>query len=106
MDSIEEPLNSWDYLISHLDNPFFFPVCYWLKNKPIIGRYAYSWIYDRVGLLYDVISTYLLAIKECEEACRMMPFEDVVQYKLIEESESNRKLAQSFLDYQIKISYY
>lgn len=35
-----------------------------------------------------------------------MPFEDIVQYKVIEESESNRKLAQSFLDYQIKISYY
>ena len=63
LDSIDEPLNSWDYLISHLDNPFFFPICYWLKNKPIIGRYAYSWIYDRVGVLYDVISTYLLALK-------------------------------------------
>lgn len=59
MDSLEEPLNSWDYLVSYLHNPYFFPICYWLKNKLIIGPYAYSWIYDRVGLLYDAISTYL-----------------------------------------------
>lgn len=66
MDSINLPLNSWDYLISHLHNPWFFPVCFWLQSKPIIGRYAYSWIYNRVTMLYDVISTYLEGTLECE----------------------------------------
>lgn len=59
MDSTNLPLDSWGYLSSHLSNSYFFPICYWLKNKPLIGGYAYSWIYDRVTLLYDVISTYI-----------------------------------------------
>lgn len=45
-----------------MHNPYFFPVCYWLKNRPIVGSYAFAWIYDRVILLYDVISTYLDAL--------------------------------------------
>lgn len=106
MDSTLEPLNSWDYLISHLHNPYFFPICFWLKNKPIIGPIAYSWMYDRVGLLYDVISTYLEGLKECEEACKNLPYDDYLQAKVIEESEQNRKLAQFYLDYEIKVSYY
>jgi hypothetical protein len=48
-----------------MHNPYFFPICYWLKNKPVVGAYAFSWIYDRVKLLYDVISTYLDAVIEC-----------------------------------------
>lgn len=75
MDTIEEPLNSWDYLISHMHNPYFFPICYWLKAKPIIGSIAFSWIFDRVKLLYDVISTYLDALTDCEEACKNLPYD-------------------------------
>lgn len=58
-DYIEEPLNSWEYLVSHLHNPWFFTFCFWLQSKPIIGKYAYSWIYNRIIISYDVISTYL-----------------------------------------------
>lgn len=83
MDAIEEPLNSWDYLISHIHNPYFFPICFWLKNKPLIGGYAYSWIYDRVTLLYDVISTYLEGLSECEEAVKNLPFDGYLQAKVI-----------------------
>ena len=35
----------------------------------------------------------------------MLPFEEHVLSKIIEESTQNRKLAQSFLDNEIKISY-
>ena len=35
----------------------------------------------------------------------MLPFEEHVLSKIIEESTENRKLAQSFLDNEIKISY-
>ena len=35
----------------------------------------------------------------------MLPFEEHILSKIIEESHQNRKLAQSFLDNEIKISY-
>lgn len=35
-----------------------------------------------------------------------MPYDDYLQSKVIEESAQNRKLAQSYLDYEIKISYF
>lgn len=43
-------------------------------------------MYDRVGLLYDVISTYLEGLRECEEACKNLPYDDYLQAKVIEES--------------------
>jgi len=59
LDNIEVPLSSWEYLIGHLHNPYFFPICFWLRKFPIVKHFAFSMIYDRVMVIYDIVSTYL-----------------------------------------------
>lgn len=82
MDTIDEPLNSWDYLISHMHNPYFFPIMYWLRTKPIIGAISFSWMYDRIKLLYDVISTYLDSLVDCEATVKNLPYDEYLQAKV------------------------
>ena len=66
LDTIKEPMNSWDYLESHLQNPTFISLCFQLKNYPIIGRHAFSALFNRVSFIYDVISTYVQTLEMCE----------------------------------------
>ena len=62
LDSAEEPLNSWDYLISEEQNNFFFAIIYWLRQFPIINHYAFTQIYHKVRSIYDLVSTYIEAM--------------------------------------------
>lgn len=105
LDNVDVPLNSWEYLIGHLHNPWFFPICFWMRKFPIVKHLAFSLIYDRVMVIYDIVSTYLEGLIECEECCTMFPFEREVIYAIMNESKANRKLAQSYLDKEIKIAY-
>lgn len=105
LDNVAVPLSSWEYLIGHLHNPWFFPICFWLRKFPIVKHLAFSLIYDRVMVIYDIVSTYLEGLSECEEVCTMFPFDREVIYAIINESKTNRKLAQSYLDKEIKVAY-
>lgn len=44
----------------------FFPICFWLRKFPIVKHLAFSLIYDRVMVIYDIVSTYLEGLIECE----------------------------------------
>lgn len=66
LDSASEPMNSWDYLISEEQSTIFFTIVFWLRQFPIVNHYAFSQIYQRVNALYDLVSTYIEGIEECE----------------------------------------
>lgn len=105
LDGANLPMNSWDYLISEEQNMLFFPVIFWLQKYPLVNRYAFSLIYQRISSIYDLVSTYIEGIKQCERECSEFPFERNVIAKVSEEAGNNRKLAQAYLDHEIKISY-
>ncbi len=39
---------------------------FWLRQFPIVNHYAFSQIYQRVNSLYDLVSTYIEGVEECE----------------------------------------
>lgn len=86
MDSINEPMNSWDYLESHLQNPAFISLCFQLKNYPIIGRHAFSALFNRVSFIYDVISTYVQTLEMCEDEIKEMPMDRDIKDEIVKES--------------------
>lgn len=105
LDSATEPMNSWDYLISEEQSTIFFTMVFWLRQFPIVNHYAFSQIYQRVNSLYDLVSTYIEGIEECEEESRKFPFERQVLTAISEEAMHNKKLAQAYLDSEIKNSF-
>jgi hypothetical protein len=65
LDAADEPMNSWDYLISEEQNNYFFNFVFWLRQFPIVSHYALGQIYQKVSAIYDLVSTYIESIEEC-----------------------------------------
>lgn len=105
LDSVQEPMNSWDYLISEEESTIFFTIIFYLRQFPIVNHYAFSQIYQRVSSIYDLVSTYIEGIEECQEESRHFPFDRHVLDAISEEASHNKKLAQAYLDSEIKNSF-
>ena len=65
LDAADEPMNSWDYLISEEQNNIFFTFVFWLRHFPIVSHYALGQIYQKVSTIYDLVKTYIDSIQEC-----------------------------------------
>ena len=91
-------MNSWDYLISEEQGNVYFSFVFWLRQFPIVSNYALSQVYQKVSTIYDLVSTYIEGIEECEEQASKFPFDKAIISALKQEASHNRKLAQSYLD--------
>ena len=98
LDAADEPMNSWDYLIVQEQNNIFYAVVFWLRQFPIVSNYALGQIYQKVSTIYDLVSTYIESIEECEEQANKFPFDRFLLRALKAESSHNKKLAQEYLD--------
>ena len=78
LDAADEPMNSWDYLISEEQNNVFFSFVFWLRQFPVVSSYAMGQIYQKVSTIYDLVSTYIEGIQECEDQSNKFPFEKAV----------------------------
>lgn len=105
MDDLNEPLNSWDYLESSLKNPEFVSFCFKKKDWPIVGKLLTGVLFNYIGSVYDIISTYLDAMEECELELDSMHADKAIIEKISQESQDNRDLARDFLDEFIKVSF-
>jgi hypothetical protein len=57
---------------------------FWLRQFPIVNHYAFSQIYQRVSAIYDLVSTYIEGINECQQEARRFPFDTHVLDALAE----------------------
>ena len=105
LDDLTEPLNSWDYLESSLKNPEFVSFCFKKKDWPIVGKLLTGVLFNYIGSIYDIISTYLDAMEECELELESMHADRSIIDKIAQESQDNRDLARDFLDEFIKVSF-
>jgi hypothetical protein len=101
LDAADEPMNNWDYLISEEYHNIFFNFIFWLRQFPIVSHYAFGQIYQKVSTIYDLVSTYISGIEECEIQCRKFPFDKSVIKALNQEASHNKKLAQAYLASEI-----
>lgn len=98
LDGADQSISSWDYLISEEQNNVFFPILFWLRQFPIVHHFAFAQIYQRVSAIYDLVSTYIEGITECQRESAEFPFEKNVLKALQTEANHNKKLAQAYLD--------
>ena len=78
---------------------------YWLRKFPLINRYAFGVVYQRVSTIYELVSTYIEGLEECEREADKFPFGRVAREAIVKESAQNRVLAQNYLETEIKNSF-
>lgn len=102
---MNEALNSWDYLESSLKNPEFVSFCFKRKDWPILGKLLTGALFNYIGSVYDIISTYADALEECELELELMHTDKNIIDQIAQESRDNRELALDFLAEFIKVSF-
>ena len=64
-----------------------------MKDWPILGRISTSALFSYIGSIYDIISTYVEALEECELELELMHADREIISRISRESKDNRSLA-------------
>jgi NhaP-type Na+/H+ or K+/H+ antiporter len=105
LDTISEPLNSLEYLLTTFDKGRRLKPFYQLKQLPCLGRYFQREIFSLLSLLYDTLETYVNALSEVMSLSESFPVQKEAMEVVFKELSINKELAISFLDLTISKSF-
>ena len=100
-------MSSWDYISNGFLNQKYIKILFQCKDLPYVGNYAKNALFNNMSLIYDIVSSYIMAHEHVEKIFthETLNISDDILRAIIKESEENRHYAESFLHGYINVSF-